>query len=53
MGSVYGLKTLIDQSLVEQPDIYFEAGDHTELVHMSGKQYLELMPDARQGRFCE
>ncbi|MCY1396173.1 Cys-tRNA(Pro) deacylase [compost metagenome] len=53
VGSAYGLETLIDQSLVEQPDIYFEAGDHTELVHMSGKQYLDLMPDARQGRFCE
>src|SRR5574340_1433633 len=24
-------------SLQEQPDIYFEAGDHEQLVHLSGK----------------
>ncbi|MNZ70267.1 YbaK / prolyl-tRNA synthetases associated domain protein [compost metagenome] len=53
VGNVFGLETVIDQSLAEQSDIYFEAGDHTELVHMSGKQYLELMPEARQGRICE
>lgn len=53
VGNVFGLETLIDQSLGEQPDIYFEAGDHAALVHMSARQYLELMPEARQGRFCE
>ncbi|MBT8765461.1 aminoacyl-tRNA deacylase [Pseudomonas boanensis] len=53
VGNIFGLETLIDQSLTEQPDIYFEAGDHNELVHMSGQQYLELMPEAKRGRFCE
>lgn len=53
VGNVFGLETLIDQSLGEQSDIYFEAGDHAALVHMSASQYLELMPEARQGRFCE
>ncbi|MBH3432994.1 aminoacyl-tRNA deacylase [Pseudomonas citronellolis] len=53
VGSLFGLETLIDESLGEQTDIYFEAGDHNAVVHMSGRQYLELMPEARQGRFCE
>ncbi|SDI55533.1 aminoacyl-tRNA deacylase [Pseudomonas panipatensis] len=53
VGNVFGLETLIDQSLSEQSDIYFEAGDHNALVHMTSQQYLDLMPDARLGRFCE
>ncbi|CAD5108116.1 aminoacyl-tRNA deacylase [Zestomonas carbonaria] len=53
VGSAFGLETLLDQSLTEQPDVYFESGDHTELVHMSGDQYLELMPEAQRGRFSE
>lgn len=53
VGNLFGLETLIDQSLTEQSDIYFEAGDHNDLVHMSGKQYLALMPDAKLGRLCE
>lgn len=53
VGNVFGLETLIDQALGEQSDIYFEAGDHAALVHMSASQYLDLMPEARQGRFCE
>ncbi|MBM7060079.1 YbaK/EbsC family protein [Pseudomonas sp. UL073] len=53
VGTVFGLETLIDQALTEQPEVYFEAGDHAALVHMSGAAYLELMPEARRGRFSE
>ncbi|AOE87629.1 aminoacyl-tRNA deacylase [Pseudomonas sp. TCU-HL1] len=53
VGNLFGLDTLVDQSLTEQPDIYFESGRHDELVHMSGTQYMALMPDAKKGKFCE
>ena len=53
VGNLFGLETLIDQSLTEQPDIYFESGRHDELVHMSGKQYMALMPEAKRGKLCE
>ncbi|GLZ85424.1 YbaK/EbsC family protein [Pseudomonas sp. BN414] len=53
VGNLFGLDTLIDQSLAEQPDIYFESGRHDELVHMSGKQYMALMPEAKSGKLCE
>ena len=53
VGNLFGLETLIDDALGAQPEVYFEAGDHAALVHMSASQYLELMPEARHGRFCE
>lgn len=53
VGNLFGLETLIDQSLAEQTDIYFESGRHDELVHMSGKQYMALMPEAKSGKLCE
>lgn len=53
VGNLFGLDTLVDQSLTEQSDIYLESGRHDELVHMSGKQYMALIPEAKSGRFCE
>lgn len=51
VGSAFGMDTLIDESLLEGPDVYFEAGDHEDLVHMSTEQYLRLMPRAQLGAF--
>lgn len=53
LGAAYGIDTILDESLVGAPDIYFEAGDHRELVHVSGKDFLKLMartPRARISR---
>lgn len=49
VGSAFGMETLIDQSLAEGKDVYFEAGDHEALVHMTTDQYLQLMPKAQRG----
>ena len=43
VGPAYGLQTMVDESLLEQPDVYFEAGDHTGVIHMSGEQFVGLM----------
>ena len=42
-GAAYGIETIIDESLSEKPDVYFEGGDHEELVHVSGDQFRNLM----------
>ncbi|MEN8177585.1 MAG: YbaK/EbsC family protein [Pseudomonadota bacterium] len=42
-GKAYGIETLVDDHLLEQPEIYFEAGDHTQLIHVSGPQFRELV----------
>ena len=51
VGAAYGLKTIIDDSVSEMPDIYFEGGDHTTLVHMSGLAFERLMAEAPRGHF--
>lgn len=52
MGPAYGLETVVDDELVEQPDIYFEAGDHEQLIHVSAEVFDTLMGDRIQhGRF--
>jgi Ala-tRNA(Pro) deacylase len=49
--TAYGMKTYLETSLASQPDIYFEAGDHEELVHMEGDQFLALMDEAERAHF--
>jgi len=51
LGAAYGLKVIVDDSLVQQPDIYFEGGDHANLIHLNGATFEKLMADARHGRF--
>jgi Ala-tRNA(Pro) deacylase len=50
-GNVYDIDTIVDESLVEQSDIYFEAGDHERLIHMSAETFENLLGDARHSEF--
>lgn len=51
LGAAYGLNVVVDDGLTQQPDVYFEGGDHANLVHISGTSFQRLMADARHGRF--
>ena len=51
IGEAYGIETAVDDSIAEQPDIYFEGGDHATLVHMSGPAFCIAMAHAKHGRF--
>lgn len=52
IGPAYGIETLVDDAIAEQSDIYFEAGDHEQLIHVSNEGFTELMGEAfRHGRF--
>ena len=51
LGAAYGLPTVVDDSLLNTPDVYFEAGDHEDLVHLSGVEFLSLLAGSRHGRF--
>jgi len=50
LGRAYGIDTILDQSLADSPDIYFEAGDHQALVHVNGSDFRKLMANAPCGR---
>jgi Ala-tRNA(Pro) deacylase len=52
MGPGYGVATIVDDSLAEQPDIYFEGGDHISLVHLRQADFVRLAGE-RHGRFSE
>ncbi len=51
VGQAYKIETVWDETLGQMPDIYFEGGDHEQLVHMSGSQFRVLMHNTRHGRF--
>lgn len=51
IGDAYGIETMVDDSLAEQTDIYFEAGDHELLLHVSNEQFETMMVDAMHGHF--
>lgn len=51
VGVVYGIETIWDDSLMEQPETYFEAGDHETLVHMKTRDFIGLMKGARHMAF--
>lgn len=48
VGAAYGVMTVIDKALAGQDDIWFEAGDHRTLVHVSGAEFDRLMGDAKR-----
>jgi Ala-tRNA(Pro) deacylase len=43
LGQVYGLPVICDQSLLQIKDIYFESGDHKNLIHVDHGAFMELM----------
>ena len=49
----YGVKTIVDDAIGQQPDVYFEAGDHASLVHMKHDEFSRMMRGARRGQFSE
>lgn len=51
LGTSYGMETVLDESLAECEDIYFEAGDHLNVVHVAGKDFLMLLTGSKRGRF--
>jgi Ala-tRNA(Pro) deacylase len=49
-GTAYGLETVVDDALIRQREVWFEAGDHEELIHVDGTQFDALMGTAEHGR---
>jgi Ala-tRNA(Pro) deacylase len=47
VGPAYGISTVWEADLADQPEVYFEGGDHRTLVHMSGTEFYDLMQPAR------
>ena len=51
VGEAYGIRTIVDDVLLDVEDIYFEAGDHEDVVHVDGQSFRELVADAIHANF--
>ena len=52
VGGAYGMQTIVDKRLDDMDDVYFEAGDHRTLVHLSAAEFHKLMQKSPHGRIC-
>jgi Ala-tRNA(Pro) deacylase len=48
LGPSYDIETVLDRSLADAPEIYFEAGDHLTLIRLKGVEFRRLMDDVPQ-----
>lgn len=51
LGEPYHIATVYDDALAELSEIWFEAGDHEDVVHMKGEAFLRLLEGSHHGRF--
>lgn len=49
LGLAYGIETLLDDSLMAQPELYLEAGDHEHLVRVESRDLLRLLSGCAHG----
>jgi Ala-tRNA(Pro) deacylase len=52
VGQAYGVETVLDDELMEQPEVFLEAGSHEELIHLSRHHFLQLFKDAPHVHFA-
>jgi Ala-tRNA(Pro) deacylase len=52
VGLAYGIPTIVDERLTQLPEVYFEAGDHEQLIRMKADQFARLMEHVGHARFA-
>lgn len=50
-GSAHGVDAIVDDKLNGLEDVCIEGGDHSSLLHVTGKQFAKMMLTARHGHF--
>jgi len=48
VGVAYAIEVALDIQLCNEPDIYFEAGNHVELIRVGGTDFQTLLKGAQQ-----
>jgi Ala-tRNA(Pro) deacylase len=51
VGSAYRIATVYDDALTETDEVWFEAGDHEDVVRMRTSTFLALLAGCLHGRF--
>jgi Ala-tRNA(Pro) deacylase len=51
LGPVYDIETFLDEALTTLAEVYFESGDHQNLVKVGGEDFMKLLPGVRRGHY--
>lgn len=51
IGEAYHINAIYDDVLLQEPDIYLEAGDHETLIHLDKQEFIKLMERSQHTRF--
>ena len=51
VGAAWGVDVYLDERLLEQDEVFFEAGDHEDLVRVTRDDFERLMESANRGHF--
>jgi len=52
IGDAYGMLTIVDEGLDEEDEVYFEAGDHRTLIHLSAGAFRKLTQKSAHVKIC-
>lgn len=51
VGAAWGVDVYLDECLLEQEQVFFEAGDHEDLVRVTRDDFMHLMEGAKSGHY--
>jgi len=51
VGALYDVDVVVDDELLDQDEMYFEAGDHEDLVHVNADTFQIIMRGAEHAAF--
>jgi Ala-tRNA(Pro) deacylase len=49
VGAAYGVSCVVDAALLDEENVYLEAGDHQSLVRITGRDFRRLMSGVSSG----
>jgi len=52
IGEAYYIDTVVDYNLDDCQDVYIEAGNHQQLLHLDGSAFRKLMKHAHHASIC-
>lgn len=51
LGAAYGLPMIVEETLDRQPEVFFEAGDHRHVIHMTQNEFSRLTSEVPHAHF--
>lgn len=52
IGEMYNVEVVVDDNLLNQDEMYFEAGDHQDLIRVNAETFQKIIKGADHASFC-